>query len=320
MDFQMKTRVLKRREPIEPKSWAWVVDVREHDKTKRTYEINPFIEVYRFHKNIYSLYVESVDGMGDVWLHLIVGPEKAMLIDTGFGVGDLKGLVDRLTGGKTLLVANTHPHPDHSWGNCQFECVYCHEYAVPYLEKLKTPFLWDHLFDENGRGIWYDFAPGDLIPYQDYQIMGCPNHALFDLGGGHEVELIFMPGHSAGGCCFLDKGDRVLFAGDTILTMRVGMGHPGKDDPYSEYCTVRVFRDELKKLAGRLDEFDSVFPGHFNLGLPAESVTDMLEACEAVVAEPERFDSVTKTPFGGEVRQKNVKNLGTLAYTVTSVG
>ncbi len=316
----MKTRVLKRREPIEAKSWAWVTDIREHNQTRRVYDITPFVEIYCFYDAIYSLYVESVDGMGDVWLHLIVGPEKAMLIDTGFGVDDLRGLVNELTGGKPLIVANTHPHPDHCWGNCQFEQVFCHEYAAPYLERLKKPSLWDHLFDEAGKGIWYDFKKSDLIPYQDYQIIGCPNGMVFDLGGGHEVELSFMPGHAAGGCCFLDKKNRVLFAGDTILTMRVGVGGSRSGDPYGEFCTVRAFYNELEKLAKRLGEFDQVFPGHFVLGLPAQSVMDMLEACEAVLADPDQYDSITNTPFAAEVRQRNVKNLGTLAYSPSSVG
>ncbi len=44
-------------------------------------------------------------------------PEKALLIDTAFGLGDIKGLADYLSGGKELVVVNTRPHPDHGFGN-----------------------------------------------------------------------------------------------------------------------------------------------------------------------------------------------------------
>ena len=57
---------------------------------------------------------------------LIIGPHKAMLIDTAYGLGDMKGLVDEITGGMPLIVANTHVGPDHVLGNCSFDKVYCH--------------------------------------------------------------------------------------------------------------------------------------------------------------------------------------------------
>ena len=77
--------------------------------------------------------------MGDPWMYLITGPEKALLIDTSFGIGDLRGLVDEITGGMPTIVVNTHASVDHSYGNFQFEKVYCHEYAVPYLQKQMDP-------------------------------------------------------------------------------------------------------------------------------------------------------------------------------------
>ena len=43
---------------------------------------------------------------------LLVGTEKAMLIDTGIGVGDLEGAVRQITD-KPLIVVITHSHRDH---------------------------------------------------------------------------------------------------------------------------------------------------------------------------------------------------------------
>ncbi|MFQ9073117.1 MAG: hypothetical protein ACLR43_10615 [Faecalibacillus faecis] len=36
-----------------------------------------------------------------------------MLIDTAFGLGDLKGLIHKLIGDKEIIVCNTHCHIDH---------------------------------------------------------------------------------------------------------------------------------------------------------------------------------------------------------------
>ena len=66
-------------------------------------------------------------------MHLIIGSERALLIDTGMGAGDLKGAVEALTD-KPVDVVNTHFHGDHTGGNGQFARVFCPEYDLPYLK------------------------------------------------------------------------------------------------------------------------------------------------------------------------------------------
>ena len=51
---------------------------------------------------------------------LIIGKTKALLIDTGYGYGDLKSVVRSLTD-LPLRVVNTHCHIDHAGGNYQFQ-------------------------------------------------------------------------------------------------------------------------------------------------------------------------------------------------------
>ena len=47
---------------------------------------------------------------------LLMVHKKAMLIDTAFGLGDLKGLIHKLIGDKEIIVCNTHCHIDHVSG------------------------------------------------------------------------------------------------------------------------------------------------------------------------------------------------------------
>ena len=53
---------------------------------------------------------------------LLLGEQLAALIDTGCGVGDLRGVVDELTD-LPVVVVNTHTHIDHLGGNRQFERI-----------------------------------------------------------------------------------------------------------------------------------------------------------------------------------------------------
>ena len=91
----MKGTRLVQRESIDATSWAFMKMLREQDRTKKVYPVDPYVEVYQFRDNLYGLLTESADGMGDPWMYLLIGPEKAMLVDTGFGIGNLKGLVRR---------------------------------------------------------------------------------------------------------------------------------------------------------------------------------------------------------------------------------
>ncbi len=58
-------------------------------------------------------------------MFLLIGDEKAMLIDTGIGVGDLKGFLGTLTD-KPLMVCFTHDHADHIGGASAFDHGYIH--------------------------------------------------------------------------------------------------------------------------------------------------------------------------------------------------
>ena len=86
------------------------------------YEENPFVEVEKLADGVWSL---LSPGGCPTLCYLVEGAERALLIDTGFGVGDLKALCERLTD-KPLLVVDTHSHGDHVLGNPQFDRVYIH--------------------------------------------------------------------------------------------------------------------------------------------------------------------------------------------------
>lgn len=319
---QLHSKRIKFDVPQNTISWAFMKELRENNATRKIYPIEPYVEVYQFREGLYGLFTENCDGMGDVWMYLIIGPEKAMLIDTAFGLGDLKGLVEELAGGRELIVVNTHDHFDHAYGNCRFDKVYCHEYLVPYLENQHA-HMWDYLFDAWGENIWLEFDRADLPVYKPYQIIGVPDGYIWDLGGGHEVELIHTGGHAAGHAAYLDKKNRILFPGDNICSDVSGcgaVGAPRAQGPHSECTLMSYYRDRVKLLVDRLDEYDAIFPQHFMNDLESHMMRDVLEAVEAIVAHPERCDykTVKYGKMRGEVHTrcfKYIKGFSVIGYT-----
>lgn len=300
-------------------SWAYMKELRENNKTMVVDEINPYVEIYRFRDNLYGLFNQNCDGMGDVWVFLIIGPEKALLIDTAYGLGNLRALVDKLTGGKPLYVVNTHHHCDHAFGNCRFDRVYCHEYLVPYL-KQHDAHIWDYLFDKNGNNIWLEFDRKDLPVFRSYEIIGVKDGYVFDLGDGYEVELVWTAGHTAGHAMYLDRHNRILFAGDDLCCDMCGIGSgPKSFDPYGQYSNIETFTHCLEGLVDRLDEYDYVFPSHFMVNLESRVMLDMLETCRAILKDPEDYDFIERreSPKGDAVRfrkHKMVRGFSSIAY------
>ena len=87
---------------------------------------NRFAEIYRIKDNLWA-----IDEIRKTTLYVYEGSEKVLLLDTGFGLLDLKKLVGELCPGKEIVVVNSHGHGDHNSGNNQFEKVYVGRFDEP---------------------------------------------------------------------------------------------------------------------------------------------------------------------------------------------
>lgn len=304
-------------------SWAYMKLLRERNKTRKVYDVNPFVEVYKFYDNMYGLWNPSLGGGGDVWMWLVIGPEKALLIDTAFGLGDLKGLVNEITGGMPLIVANTHVGPDHVVGNYQFGTVYCHEYDVPSIQAACKPGAWDNYFDKDGKTSYLVFERKDIPPYKDYKLIPVKDGHVFNLGGDYNVETVWVAGHTPGHVMFLDKKGRYLFTGDDMISDTISCG-PGPTRPNGQYSNLTTYRDNLKKLVTRLDEFDHMFSGHFISNVENRVLLAIFDALNEIIADPSQYDykevRAAGTSGAGQERMiKFVRGFGVIAYTQNGV-
>lgn len=314
---QLKSKRILNRESESPLKWPFMKILREQSNTKMTFDCNPYAEVYKFRENVYGIFTESLDGMGDPWMYLIDGPKKAMLVDTGFGCGDLKGLIHEIVGDKECIVVNTHSHYDHAYGNAQFDKVYCHENEVFRMKRTQNPHIWDYLFDENGKCIWTEFDRNDLVKYKDYEIVPIPDNYIFDLGDGYEVEAMLIPGHTPGQCGYLDKHNHILFSGDTSH-----FGMQMEDEPNTHYCSVNEYVKSLRKIVARIDEIEGVFPGHGAVDQTNTVLKNWLEAAEEVLADPESYDYKREVERNGQLfiqYGKKIYQGSQLTYTMQHI-
>ena len=277
---------------------------------------DPLVEAWRTRENVWSFLSKSPGMGGDAWMHLIIGPERALLVDTGFGIGDLKALAEKLSGGKPVIVVNTHCHGDHVLGNFQFDRVYCHAYDADSIRAQMTPAARERFAPKEGAY----YSVQDVIGFREYEVIGVEHGHIFDLGGGHEVELFHLPGHAPGGCGFIDKKNRILFSGDAIVSSPGLICGAVRDAAHAEYCTIRAYRDRLAELAQRMDEFDVLYPGHNFLEYSNRAVTDALEMCEQILRDPDCQDDVDEVWPGGAPAKLKIVGLASVAYTDERIG
>lgn len=85
-----------------------------------------------------------INEAGMTAMFLLKGTERALLIDTGVGMTDLKKLISWLTP-LPYDVVLTHGHPDHIGGAAQFEEVYIHEKDEDSLKPINYDSIADYV-------------------------------------------------------------------------------------------------------------------------------------------------------------------------------
>jgi hydroxyacylglutathione hydrolase len=233
----------------------------------------------------------SIDGPANDLMYLVIGTHRAMLVDTGMGLGDLAGMVRELTD-LPLIVVNTHGHPDHAGGNGGFEEVW----LAPQDEKLMRQMTTDEFrLDDlkrlrGGEDLEYHRLAESLVPVGPYRLQALQPGQIIDLGGSH-FEVLPLPGHTTGSICLLNTDEKLLFTGDSIVASPVWM--------YLQHSTsLSTYLASLKKVRERQTEFEMLLPGHQPTPLGKDQL-DSLIACAEEILDGRGIGIPTHT-FAGE--------------------
>ena len=181
---------------------------------------------------------------------LVVGAEKALLLDAGYGIIPVLPEIRKITE-KPLEVVVSHGHVDHANGAFDFEEFWMHEADMDVLARHTTKEWRGNLAKEAVEKGIEGFDP------EAYTNKTCPkvNHLaigqIFDLGGV-TCEVIAMPGHTAGSIGILVKEERILLASDGASHM-IWLW-------MDESALVKDYAQMLK-LVNELD-FDYFYTGH----------------------------------------------------------
>ncbi|MEJ7838006.1 MAG: MBL fold metallo-hydrolase [Thermomicrobiales bacterium] len=250
-------------------------------ESTRVEQDQAWFEVRRVDPGVFI--IEEPYQVEQVKSYLVVGADRAVLIDTGCGVGDLRRLVEGLTS-LPITVVNSHAHWDHIGNNYQFEEIWIHEAEADVLElgvpntKLRPAFQPNQLTGPMPDGV--DIETLAFPPTTATRRLA--DGDLIDLGG-RTLEVIHGPGHSVGGISLLDAGNRFLFSTDVGYAGALYVYRPG---------LLPTYQRSLKKLADREPDLVAVFPSHNASPIDPALLPLMRDGVSAIIAGrlPEEMD------------------------------
>ena len=205
---------------------------------------------------------------------LLVGDDKAILIDTCFG-GDILSVCRTITD-KPITLITTHSDGDHCGCDEQFSEQYMHEAELAR-------------YNSRGKGACKakPMQAGDVFTVGDFAL-----------------EVIHIPGHTPGSAALLDRKHRFLISGDTVQSGCIFMHGDGRDLP--------AFRESIVKLNEMRKEglFDTVYPSHGDAVVPADILEDHLMLADEVLSgsavpagpAPDWFSETVKTYRSGRAQ------------------
>ena len=232
-----------------------------------------WFEVYQLNANTYAIY-EPFQWQEAI-SYLLIGSERAMLVDTLQGIGDLKAVVDQLTR-LPVVVINTHSHFDHVSGNHQFETIYGidkpfarnnaqgHGNAVN-AEHMSAASFWKNVPQEFSAET-YDNKPYKIASY-------ITNGEIIDIGE-RPIEVVFIPGHSPDSIMLIDKNNRLMMTGDSF--------YPAGLYVYSDASSFRDYFSSVQTMLRYQDSVDFLLPGHNETMQPASYLAKLEAATLAV--------------------------------------
>lgn len=266
---------------VRPSGWWEALPRPVYAHLRRLESSQEWFEVYKVEPEVYVFYEPGQ--FEEAISYLVLGWERAALIDTGCGIGDIRALSREFTD-LPIIVVNTHHHIDHVAQNHLFEevAIFDHPMARMAAERgygheeaaqlLSEGLVWKSLpegFDPEAYMVppfrvtrW--LRDGDVIEL-----------------GGRRLEVVHTPGHSPDSICLLDRGSRLLWTGDTFYTGAIYTHLPGGD--------LDRLIESYRRLIDLFPHYDRLMPSHNEPWVEKEILLEALKAAEEIKAGVGRY-------------------------------
>lgn len=256
----------------EKPAWCKQLPRPEYARIERIPIVDSWFEVYKVAPSVFAIYEPHQSE--EVISYLILGKERALLFDTGLGIGDLKTLTQKLSH-LPVIVLNSHTHDDHVGDNWQFGTVYgmdthfTRQSAMGSREDAQAEIGPGEVCGALPPG--FDAAKYSTRPWKISKWLHDGDR--IDLGG-RTMEVIAAPGHTPDSICLFDRANGLLFTGDTY--------YPGSIWLYRPETDLAAYGRSVRKIAALQPKVKMVLGSH-NVPVAPPAVLGELVAAFAKV-------------------------------------
>lgn len=279
---------------VQPEKWWQALPRPGYASLEKVGVFDDWFEVYELGEGTYAIYEPYQ--FQEALSYLVLGSERAALIDSGNGIGRIEKAVEALTK-LPVIVLLTHEHFDHYGGSHAFQEVAAFDdpRAIASVtggvsnERART-FI-------EGDQVWHELPEG--VDAETFAVLGVQPRRLLHDGeridlGGRVLEVIATPGHSPGSVSYLDSGNRLLFTGDHF--------YPGPLYAFGDDVDLDAYVASNDRLVGRIAEYDYVLSGHNEPWVEAAVLPRVSAAFRTIAAgggEFEEQDELRRYRFEG---------------------
>ena len=214
---------------------------------------NKWFEVYRLNNDIFAIY--EPQQWQEVISYLILGREKALLFDTGNGIGKISEVVNELTI-LPVVVLNSHTHFDHIGGNSEFRDILAMDtdYTRNNIDGYSNELVREEILEEALCGS----LPAEINPATYYTPSFIVKTFIrdgykIDLGD-RILEVLSTPGHTPDAISLLDLDLGLLWVGDIYYEGPIWLFVPETD--------LDVFYNSVKRLCNMVPHLTTLHPAH----------------------------------------------------------
>ena len=247
-----------------------------YSKLEKVETDHPWFEVYRVHEWLYVIYEDGI--FDQPVMYLVVGEDRAALIDGGSGIGRIDKVVEELTD-KPYFLLLTHTHNDHIGGCKDFKEIALMDDVMSW-ERSAKGYGKAKMGEIIGEGYVIKDLPPDFDPDSYYAApfivtMWLQDNDIIELGG-RKLEVLYTPGHASNHICLLDRDARYLFVGDNYYTGGISTYLPGGNhDDFIESC---------RRMVELLPHYDYLMSAHNQPLVEKEEAAELLKAAEEIKA------------------------------------
>ena len=211
-------------------------------------------------------------------LGLIVGTQRALLVDTGMGMnGQLKKYVESIIGSRPLTAVSTHGNIDHLGGSIMFSDRRLNERDWGEVGRATgTPRRFGDIGSfcrQNEEVLVY--CRKHWVNNENMEFRNIEAGEVFDLGG-MTVEVLYSGGHTPGHLSYYIPEEKILFSGDAIC--RTALLRRLNREEFAAYA------DLLDELCGYIDPETKIYFGHLNLPQDLSDVRKQALSCRGIAA------------------------------------